>query len=110
MAPFQLTNTQKILHAAICGKSDADAILGSPREHCTSKGTTVTNASYYNLCRNHLKPAIGLLSTSVLLLHDPMPQSAHMATETIRDIRFKCLPHPLYLLTSLLVTTIRGGS
>ena len=44
-------------------------------EHYTPRGTTVTSASYSDLLKNHLRPAIkskrrGLLSSGVLLQHD----------------------------------------
>ena len=52
-------------------------------EHYTSKGATITSASYCDLLENQLKPAIrterrGLPNTSVLMLHDnARPHTAH---------------------------------
>jgi histone-lysine N-methyltransferase SETMAR len=70
-------------------------------EHYMSNGTTATSATYCDLLRNHLKPAIrsqlcGLLSTGVLLQHDnARPHTACVRAATIEDTRFECLPHPL---------------
>jgi hypothetical protein len=60
-------------------------------EHYISKGTTVTSATYCDLLRNHLKPAIrskrrGLLSTGVLLEHDnARHHTARATTATTED-------------------------
>ena len=51
-------------------------------EHYMPRGNTVTSATYADLLKNHLPPAIkskrrGLLSTGVLLQHDnPRPHTA----------------------------------
>jgi histone-lysine N-methyltransferase SETMAR len=69
-------------------------------EHYMSKGTTVTSATYCDLLRNYMKPAIrskhrGLLSTRVLLQHDnARPHTTHVTAVTFEDMHFKCLPHP----------------
>jgi histone-lysine N-methyltransferase SETMAR len=74
---------------------------GSLVEHYMPKGTTVTSATYCDLLRTRLKPAIRskhhrLLSTGVLLQHDyARPHTAHVAIE---DKHFECLPHPPYTL------------
>ena len=63
---------------------------------------TVNSATYADLLKNHLHPAIkskqrGLPSTGVLLQHDnARPHTARSAVATIQDLSFKCLPHPLY--------------
>ncbi|PNF31072.1 hypothetical protein B7P43_G17251, partial [Cryptotermes secundus] len=69
-------------------------------EHYTPRGTTVTSASYSDLLKNHLQPAIkskrcGLLSTGILLQHDnARPHTARTTVATIKDLHFECLPHP----------------
>jgi hypothetical protein len=96
---------QKIPHVDIHRKNDVDANLGSPRPTCRAPHIefNVTSASYCNLLRNHLRPTLsskfcGLLSTSVLLLHDNARlHSGHMKAEMIRDIHSECLPHLPYL-------------
>jgi len=71
-------------------------------EHYTPRGNTVTSATYADLLRNHLRPAIkskrrGHLSTGVLLQHDNAgPHTAHSTVATIQDLPFECLPHPPY--------------
>ena len=71
-------------------------------EHSMPRGTTVTSASYRDLLKNHLKPAIrskrrGLLSTGILLQHDNVrPYTACATAATIEDMHFECLPHPSY--------------
>ena len=66
------------------------------------RGITVNGATYSNLPKNHLRPAIKskrcrLLSTGVLLQHDnARTHTACSAVATIRDLSFECLPHPLY--------------
>jgi len=71
-------------------------------EHCTPRGTTVTSASYSDLLKNHLRPAIeskrrGLLSSGVLLLHDnARPHTVRTTAATMTDLHFECLPHPPY--------------
>lgn len=71
-------------------------------EHYTPRGTTVTSASYSDLLKNHLRPAIkskrrGLLSSGVLLQHDnARPHTARTTVATITDLHFECLPHPPY--------------
>jgi hypothetical protein len=76
-------------------------------EHYIPKGTTVTNVSYCNLLRKHIRPAMrsephGLLSIGVLLLSDKAwPRTVRVTVETIREIYLKCLPH---------LRTIKGGS
>jgi len=67
-----------------------------------SRGNTVTSATYADLLKNHLRPAIkskrrGRLSTGVLLQHDnARPHTARSAVATIQDLSFECLPHPSY--------------
>ena len=71
-------------------------------EHYMPRGNTVTSATYADLLKNHLHPAIksrwhGLLSTGVLLQYDnARPHTAHSSVATIQDLSFECLPHPLY--------------
>ena len=66
------------------------------------RGNTVTSATYADLLKNHLHPAMkskrcGLLSTGVLLQHDnAWPHTARSAVATIQDLSFECLPHPSY--------------
>ena len=61
------------------------------------RGNTVNGATYADLLKNHLRPAIktkrrGLLSTDVLLLHDnARPHTARSAVVTIQDLSFECL-------------------
>jgi hypothetical protein len=67
-----------------------------------SRGNTVTSATYANLLKNHLCPAIkskqrGCLSTGVLLQHDDAQSHiARSAVATIQDLSFEGLPHPPY--------------
>jgi histone-lysine N-methyltransferase SETMAR len=68
-----------------------------PREN------TVNSATYADLLKYHLYPAIkskrrGLLSTDVLLQHDNARSHAARSTiATIQDLSFECLPHLPYL-------------
>jgi len=65
-------------------------------------GNTVTSATYADLLKNHLHPAIkskrhGLQSTGVLLQHDNAPpHTARSTVATIQDLSFEWLPHPPY--------------
>jgi hypothetical protein len=71
-------------------------------EHYMPRGNTVTSASYSDLLKNHLRPAIktkqhGLLSTGVILHHDnARPHFARATAVTIENLHFECLPHPPY--------------
>ena len=66
------------------------------------RGNTVTSATYADLLKNHLRPAIkskrrGLLTIGVLLQYDnARPHTAHSTVATIQDLSFECLPHPPY--------------
>ena len=66
------------------------------------RGNTVTSATYTDLLKNHLWPAIksklhGCLSTGILLQHDSArPHTAHSTVATIQDLSFECLPHLPY--------------
>ena len=65
------------------------------------RGNTVNNATYADLLKNHLRPAIkskrrGLLRTGVLLQHDnARAHTARSTVATIQDLS-ECLPHPPY--------------
>jgi len=69
-------------------------------EHYMPRGNTVNSATYADLLKNHLCPAIkskqrGLLSTGVLLQHDnARPHTARSIVSTIQDLSFECFPHP----------------
>jgi histone-lysine N-methyltransferase SETMAR len=71
-------------------------------EHYMPRGYKVTSASYSDLLKNHLRPAVkskqhGLLSIGVILHHDiARPHTAHATAVTIEDLHFECLPHPPY--------------
>ena len=71
-------------------------------EHYMSRGNTVNSATYADLLKNHLRPAVkskrrGLLSTGVLLQHDnARPHTARSTAATIQDLSFEFLPHPPY--------------
>jgi hypothetical protein len=71
-------------------------------EHYTPRGNTVTSASYTDLLKNHLRPAIntkrhGLLSIGVILHHDnARPHIAYATAASIEYLHFECLPHPPY--------------
>jgi hypothetical protein len=71
-------------------------------EHYKPWGNTVNRATYADLLKNHLRPAIksqrrGLLCTGVLLQHDnARPHTARSAVATIQDLSLECLPHPPY--------------
>jgi hypothetical protein len=71
---------------------------GALVEKYTSKGTTVTNASYCNLLRNHTRPGFrlelhGLLSTGAFSLRDnARSRTVRVAAETVRQIQFECFP------------------
>ena len=71
-------------------------------EHYTPRGNNVNSATYADLLKNHLCPAMkskrhGLLSTGVLLQHDnARPHTARSTVATIQDLSFECLPHPPY--------------
>jgi histone-lysine N-methyltransferase SETMAR len=63
---------------------------------------TANSATYADLLKNHLLPALkskrrGLLSTGILLQHDnARPHTARSAVATVQDLPFECLPHPPY--------------
>ena len=69
--------------------------------HCMPRGNTVNTATYADLLKNHLCPAIktkrhGLLSTGVLFQHDnARPHTTCSTVATIQDLSV-CLPHPPY--------------
>jgi len=71
-------------------------------EHYMPRGNTVTSATYADLLKNHLHPAIKskrleVLNTGVLLQHDnARPHTAHSTAATIQGLSFECLPHPPY--------------
>jgi len=71
-------------------------------EHYIPRGNTVNSATYADLLKNHLHPAIkskrrGLRSTGVLLQHDnARPHTARSTVAPIQDLTFEYLPHPLY--------------
>ena len=71
-------------------------------EHYMPRGSTVTSATYSNLLRENLKPAIRqkwrrLLSMGVCLLHDnARPHTATATVSTIEELQFECNPHPPY--------------
>jgi len=64
-----------------------------------ARGNIVTSATYADLLKNHLHPAIkskqrGRLSTGVLMQHDnARPHTARSTVATIQDLS-ECLPHP----------------
>jgi len=64
---------------------------------------TVNSATYADLLKNHLHPAIKskrrrLLSTGVLLQNDnARPHTARSTVATIQDLSFECIAHPSYL-------------
>jgi len=70
--------------------------------HFQEKGQTVTSARYNDMLVNELRPAIrskrrGLLSESVLLLHDnACPHKAAHTVDTLRALKFEVLKHPPY--------------
>jgi hypothetical protein len=71
-------------------------------KHYMARENAVTSATYVDLLKNHLHPAIkskrrGRLSTGVLLEHDnARPHIARSTVTTIQDLAFECLPHPPY--------------
>jgi histone-lysine N-methyltransferase SETMAR len=71
-------------------------------EHYMPRGNTVTSATYADLLKNHLRPAMkskrrGLLCTGVLLQPDnARPHTGRSTVATIQDLSFECLPHPPY--------------
>jgi len=71
-------------------------------EHYMPRGSTVTSATYSNLVRENLKPAIrhkrlGLLTKEVCILQDnARPHTATATVSTIEDLRFECISHPPY--------------
>jgi hypothetical protein len=86
----------------MCGKSDADAILESPRPTCRalhvqgdhSHQSLVLRPPYESSQTSH---QIRMLSTGVLLLlHNAGQHTARVTPETIRDIYVESLPHPPY--------------
>ena len=66
------------------------------------RGSTVTSATYSNLLKANLKPAIhqkrrGFLTTGVRILHDnAKPHTATATVSTIEELWFECIPHPPY--------------
>jgi histone-lysine N-methyltransferase SETMAR len=75
---------------------------GEILEHYMPRGNTVNSATYADLLKNHLRPAIkskgrGLLSTGVLLQHDnARPHAVRSTVAIIQQLSFECLPHPPY--------------
>jgi hypothetical protein len=71
-------------------------------EHYTPRGNTITSASYSDMFRNHLRPAIrskrrGRLTAVVILQHDnSRPHTVRVTVATITDLHFDTLPHPPY--------------
>jgi hypothetical protein len=71
-------------------------------EHYMARGSTVTSATYADLHKNHLLPAIkskqrGLLITGVLLQHgNAQPHTTCSTVATIQDLSFECLSHSSY--------------
>jgi len=71
-------------------------------EHYMHRGNTVTSATYADLLKNHLHPAVkskrhGHLSTGVPLhLDNARPHTARSTVATIQDLSFECHPHPPY--------------
>jgi len=100
MAPHVLTKTERIPHKNFCGKVmltlfwDERVII---LKHYMPRGNTVTSATYADLLKNHLRPAIkskrrGRLSTGVLLQHDnARTHTARSTVTTIQDFSFECL-------------------
>jgi histone-lysine N-methyltransferase SETMAR len=77
-------------------------VNGNILVHFQEKGQTVTSARYSNMLVNELKPVIwskrrGLLSKTVLLLHDnARPHTAAHTVDTLRALKFEVLKHPPY--------------
>jgi len=71
-------------------------------EHYMPRGNSVTSATYAELPKTYLRPAIkskrrGRLSTGVLHQHDTArPHTGRLTVATIQDLSFECLPHPPY--------------
>jgi len=71
-------------------------------EHYMPRGSIVISATYSNVLRENLKPAIrqkrrGLLTTGVCPLHEnARPHTATATVSTIEELRFECIPHPPY--------------
>ena len=70
-------------------------------ERYMPRGSTMTSATYSNLLRENLKPAIHQkwcgLTTGVCLLHNSArPHTATATVSTIEELWFECIPHPLY--------------
>jgi len=103
MAPDLLTKILKIPHTTICGKGYGDwDERGVILEHYLPRVNTLTRATYADLLKNHLLPAVkskrrGRLSTGVLLQHDnAQPHTACSSVATIQRLSFECLPQPPY--------------
>jgi len=66
------------------------------------RGNTVNSATYADLLKNHLHPAIkskrcGILRTCVFLQHDnAWPHTARSTVAPIQDLSFECLSHLPY--------------
>ena len=75
---------------------------GPVLEHYQERGTTINSARYSEMLTDRLKPAIrskrrGLLSKSVVLLHDNAhPHTAAHTAETLRKLKFDVMAHPPY--------------
>ena len=71
-------------------------------EHYMPRWNNVNSATYADLLKKHLRPAIkskrhGLLSIGVLLQHDnALSPTARSTVATIKDLSFECLPRPPY--------------
>ena len=80
-------------------------------EQYMPRGNTATSATYADLLKNHLLPAINSkrrerrLVTGVLLQHDnARPHTARSTVATIQDLSFECLPYPPTRQTSCPMT------
>jgi len=106
MAPYLPTKTEKKFRTQPSARKIILTLFFDEREvileHYIPRGNTVTSATYADLLKNYLRPAIkskrrGLLSTGVLLQHNNARlNSARSTVETIQDLSFECLPHSPY--------------
>jgi len=74
-------------------------------ETCQERGTTVTSATYCDILKRELKPAIrskrrGKLSKEILLLHNnARPHTAAHTLETLKQLlKWEAMEHPAYSL------------
>ena len=99
MAPYLLTETEKILHTTICGKGHADYLLGLTRGNFGELHAQGEYCDQCNICRS---PQESPASCNQVQMTWTSEYRCFVAT--IQNLSFECLPHLPYssaIFTSL---------